>query len=124
MVGAAPENYRYWANLGLYYADQRRYEEAAQALRTAVDKNPRDGTVRDYLGQILLGLGREEEARAEFEAAIAAEPEFAQPYINLAALYLRKGEPEKARPLLAKVSHFPSTGEEAETIARMQRQLP
>jgi Tfp pilus assembly protein PilF len=124
VVRAAPENYRYWANLGLYYADQRRYEEAAQALRTAVDKNPRDGTVRDYLGQILLGLGREEEARAEFEAAIAAEPEFAQPYINLAALYLRKGEPEKARPLLAKVSHFPSTGEEAETIARMQRQLP
>jgi Tfp pilus assembly protein PilF len=123
-VRAAPENYRYWANLGLYYGEQRRYEEAVQALRTAVTKNPREGTVRDYLGQLLQGLGREDEARAEFEAAIAAEPAFAQPYINLAALYLRQGQPEKARPLLATVSHFPSTGEEAETIARLQRELP
>ena len=123
-VHAAPENYRYWANLGLYYADHRRYEEAVQALRTAVAKNPREGTVHDYLGQLLQGLGRDDEARVEFEAAIAAEPAFAQPYINLAALHLRKGEPEKARPLLATVARFPSTGEEAETIARLQRQLP
>ena len=123
-VRAAPENYRYWANLGLYYGDQRRYEEAVQALRTAVAKNPREGTVRDYLGQLLQGLGRDDEARAEFEAAIAAEPAFAQPYINLAVLYLRQGQPEKARPLLATVSRFPSTGEEAETIARLQRELP
>jgi Tfp pilus assembly protein PilF len=124
VVQVAPENYRYWANLGLYYADQRRYEEAVKALRTAVLKNPREGTVHDYLGQLLLGLGREDEALAEFEAAIAAEPAFAQPYINLATLYLRKGQPERARPLLATVSRFPSTGEEAETIARLQRQLP
>jgi tetratricopeptide (TPR) repeat protein len=123
-VRAAPQNYRYWANLGLYYADQRRYEEAVRALRTAVEKNPRDAAVRDYLGQMLQGLGREDEARAEFEAAIAAEPAFAQAYINLAALYLRKGQPERARPLLATVARFPSTGEEAETIARLQRQLP
>jgi len=123
-VRAAPENYRYWANLGLYYADHRRYEEAVQALRTAIVKNPRDGTVHDYLGQLLQGLGRDDEAQAEFEAAIAAEPAFAQPYINLAALHLRKGQPEKARPLLATVARFPSTGEEAETIARLQRQLP
>jgi Tfp pilus assembly protein PilF len=123
-VRGAPENYRYWANLGLYYGDQRRYEEAVQALRTAVAKNPREGTVRDYLGQLLQGLGRDDEARAEFEAAIAAEPALAQPYINLAALYLRTGQPEKARPLLATVARFPSTGEEAETIARLQRELP
>jgi Flp pilus assembly protein TadD len=121
---ASPGNYRYWANLGLYYADQRRYEEAVSALRTAALKNPHDGTVHDYLGQLLQGLGRDDEARSEFEAAIAAEPAFAQPYINLAALHLRKGEPERARPLLATVSRFPSTGEEAETIARLQRQLP
>jgi protein O-mannosyl-transferase len=123
-VRGAPENYRYWANLGLYYGDQRRYEEAVQALRTAVAKNPREGTVRDYLGQLLQGLGRDDEARAEFEAAIGAEPALAQPYINLAALYLRTGQPEKARPLLATVARFPSTGEEAETIARLQRELP
>ena len=115
---------RYWANLGLYYGDQRRYEEAVKALRAAVERNPRDGTVRDYLGQLLQGLGREDEAAAEFEAAIAAEPQFAQPYINLAALHLRRGQPEKARPLLATVARFPSSGEEAEAIARMQRELP
>jgi protein O-mannosyl-transferase len=121
---AAPGNYRYWANLGLYYGEQRRYEEAVKALRTAVERNPTDGTVRDYLGQLLQGLGREDEAAAEFEAAIAAEPQFAQPYINLAALHLRRGQPEKARPLLATVARFPSSGEEAEAIARLQRQLP
>jgi hypothetical protein len=61
------------------------------------------------------------QARAEFGRHAADR--FAQPYINLAALYLRQGQPEKARPLLATVSRFPSTGE-AETIARLQRELP
>ncbi len=33
-----------------------------------------EASVHDYLGQILRGLGRDDEAAAEFEAAIAAEP--------------------------------------------------
>jgi protein O-mannosyl-transferase len=123
-VKAAPENYRYWANLGLYYADQRRYEEAARALRTAAEKSPREASVRDYLGQILLGLGREDEAASEFEAAIAAEPTFAQAYINLATLRLRRGQPAGVREMLATAARYATSAEEAEAIAGLQRQLP
>ena len=97
-VRLGPERYRYWANLGLYYADERRLEEAAAALRVAAEKGPREAAVRDYLGQILVSLGREDEAVAEFEAAIAAEPTFAQPYINLAALWLGQGAARAGPP--------------------------
>ena len=37
---------------------------------------------------------------ASFEAAIAAEPAFAQPHINLAALPRARGDRERARALL------------------------
>ncbi len=95
-----PENHRYWANLGLYYAETGRLERAVPALREAVRRAPQEALVRDYLGQLLLRLGREDEAIAEFEAALTGVPPSAQPYTNLAEVLLRRGQNERARELL------------------------
>jgi tetratricopeptide (TPR) repeat protein len=119
-----PDNYRYWANLGLYYSEKGRPQEAVEALRAAVRQAPRDATVRDYLGQVLAGLGRDEEAVAELEAAIAAEPGFAPAHIDLAAVLLRRGDPERARSLLITASHLPIDPDDAEKIVALQRKLP
>jgi Tfp pilus assembly protein PilF len=119
-----PTNYRYWANLGVYYSEKGRAQDAAAALQAAAQRAPREATVRDYLGQVLRGLGREDEAQAEFEAAIAANPAFAQAYINLAALFLKKGQADRARSLLETAAGLASNADEAQRIAELRRRLP
>jgi tetratricopeptide (TPR) repeat protein len=118
-----PENYRYWANLGVYYGDQGRLPQAVEALRLALQRKP-EASVHDYRGQILLQLGRDDEAAREFEAAISAEPTFATAYANLAALVLKQGDVERARRLVDTGAPFASDAEEAEAFARLRARLP
>lgn len=121
---ADPANYRYWANLGVYYGDHGRPKLAVGALRSALERSPTEASVHDYLGQILRGLGRADEAAAEFEAAISAEPTFAPAYANLAALELERGEVQKARHLVDSGAPFASSSDEAEAFARLRARLP
>jgi Tfp pilus assembly protein PilF len=124
LTQVAPANYRHWANLGVYYGERGRRADAVGALRSALERNPSDAALHDYLGQMLAGLGRDAEAAAAFEAAIAAEPAFAPAYSNLAELRLRAGEPERARALLDAGSRFAGSAEEAEAFARLRARLP
>lgn len=119
-----PRNFRYWANLGVYYAERGRLDEAAAALRAAAREAPQDGAVRDILGVVLERLGRDEEAIRELEAAIAAEPGFAQAHINLAALLLRRGQADRARVLLDTAARLPIEPAEADRIVKLRSQLP
>jgi protein O-mannosyl-transferase len=119
-----PGNPRYWANLGLYYSEHDRLPEAVEPLRRAVEAAPHDGVIRNYLGRVLVGLGRDDEALREFEAALAAEPGFAQTYLDLATLVLERGQPERARSLLQAASRLPLLPEEGDRIVALQRRLP
>ena len=114
----------YWANLGVYYGDRGRLPQAVEALRLALQRKPGEATVHDYRGQLLLQLGRDEEAAAAFEAAISAEPTFATAYANLAALALKQGDEAKARRLVDAGAPFASDAEEAEAFARLRARLP
>ncbi|HVO10229.1 MAG TPA: hypothetical protein VMX54_05685 [Vicinamibacteria bacterium] len=119
-----PGHFRYWANLGLYYAEAGRLQEAVESLRAAVARAPQEAAVRDYLGGVLERLGREDEAVAEYEAALSGVPVSAEPYIHLAAIRLRRGEPQRARALLAQAWRLASTEEQAQRITALQRGLP
>jgi tetratricopeptide (TPR) repeat protein len=121
---ADPSNYRYWANLGVYYGDRGRLAEAVGALRSALERKPGEASVHDYLGQMLQGLGRDDEAAAEFEAAISAEPTFATAYANLAELALKHGDKQKARKLVDAGARFASDSDEAQAFARLRARLP
>jgi len=118
-----PSNYRYWANLGVYYGERGRPAEAVLALRSALQRKPGEAAVHDYLGQLLRGLGRDDEAAAAFEAAIAAEPTFATAYANLAELALQRGDVQRARRLVDSGSPFASDSDEAEAFARLRARL-
>jgi Flp pilus assembly protein TadD len=119
-----PALWRYWSNLGVYYNRTGRPAEAVPAMERAVQAAPRDGVLRDYLGQVLLATGREADAEAAFAAAIAAEPALVLPRIHLAALLLRRGQPERARSELDAAQRLPTEPQEAAAILRLQRQLP
>jgi Tfp pilus assembly protein PilF len=121
-----PTHYRYWANLGVYYSEAGRHDDAARALRRAATEAPQNAAVRDYLGVVLEAAGRVDEAAAEFEAALRAEPDFVQAYINLAALKLKRrtgSDVAEALTLLERARHLPTDPQQAERIMSLHKQL-
>jgi tetratricopeptide (TPR) repeat protein len=124
VVRRFPDNPRYWANLGLYFAEAGRLERALPALREAVRRAPQEALVRDYLGRVLLRLGHEDEAITQFEAALGGVPPSPLPYRDLAGVLLRRGETERARVLLDKAMSLSSTQEETDRINALRRKLP
>jgi tetratricopeptide (TPR) repeat protein len=69
-----------------------RYEEAVGPLRKALELQPELTHVHFYLGHIHNELERYEEAAAAYEAEIAAHPQTAEAYKELARLYVRLGD--------------------------------
>lgn len=67
---------------------QRDREGAAREFAAALELDPSLVDARFNLGQVLFGLGRTDEARAQFEAALAADPEHAGALNGLGALVL------------------------------------
>jgi cytochrome c-type biogenesis protein CcmH/NrfG len=123
-IALDPGDARAWTNLGSYYVQSGRIEEAVRAMRGAVRAAPRDSRIRNNLGLILLALGRESEALAELEAAIAGEPPLAQPRIDLAAVLMSRGQHQRARALLAEASGMVVDPADAERLESLQQRLP
>ena len=63
-----------YSNLGALYDRLGDYKASVGVLREAVRRFPDDAKSRYNLGLALLQIGMKEEARAEFEAALAIEP--------------------------------------------------
>ena len=116
-------NPRYWANLGFWYSEGGQTEKAVTAMRAAVREAPDDAVFRDFLGQLLLRLGRDKDAEVELEAAIALQPEFALAQIDLAAVALRQGSRDRARALLDAASALPLEPDETRRVEELRRQL-
>jgi thioredoxin-like negative regulator of GroEL len=76
--------------LGRYYQGQRRYEQAAEAYRKALDADGSFVEAHNGLGVIYSMQGRYDEAVTEFRAAISQAPNAGHLYNNLGhALYLQ-----------------------------------
>ncbi len=115
-----------------YYAEGRRYDhlgqtaEAEQALRAALERQPRHWPARYALGRMLLDLNRADEAREAFEGALPmrenAAPRYGRarclriqgrldeavaelegltqvPQERILISFQRVGEPERGRPI-------------------------
>jgi protein O-mannosyl-transferase len=120
-----PRDGRMWTNLGILYAHTGRYADALLALQQAAPLvRPQEvSQVQDNLGMILRRLGREDEAMAAFEIAVAADPFRVQPRINLAEILLKRGDRPRARALIEEAAHAPEiTAEEAEWVERFRRE--
>jgi cytochrome c-type biogenesis protein CcmH/NrfG len=64
MTGADPENDMGWFSLGNAYRDAGRSEDAEKALAKAIELNPRSSRAYQLRGQVLIQLGRNDEAAA------------------------------------------------------------
>jgi Tfp pilus assembly protein PilF len=75
-----------WANLGIAYAGQGREAEAEQAWQQALTLAPGEPVAANRLALRHREAGRFQEARALYEAALAAQPEHAASHLNLGIL--------------------------------------
>jgi arylsulfatase A-like enzyme/predicted negative regulator of RcsB-dependent stress response len=80
-----------------HLADERRYDDAAAALRALLERNPRLGDVWSKLGEILVESGRYAEAIDAYKSAIAQSEIFSPDLaLGLGYAYLEAGRPQDA----------------------------
>jgi tetratricopeptide (TPR) repeat protein len=72
---AEPNNPAYLDSLGWAYFKMNRLDLAEPNLRRAARDRPRDSAVQDHWGDLLLKLGRREEAVAAWKRALAGDGE-------------------------------------------------
>lgn len=76
LVRKEPANWRAFGCLGVALAKQHREAEALDALRRAVQLQPRNASLRYNLGQVYQLAGNHLEALHSFEAALRADPQY------------------------------------------------
>ena len=83
-------------NLGKILYNQRRYEEALDPARVAVEQRPDYSGTHATLGAILRGLGRFEEAETHLRRAIALNPQEHYAHLDLGKALYNQGRYEEA----------------------------
>ena len=83
-VSLAPNDYRFWMELGGALEQGGEIEKAEKAMRTAVKLAPAYAFPRWYLGNLLVREGRYSEAFAELQRASDANEKFQAQLFNLA----------------------------------------
>jgi len=78
--------------LGVVYLYQRKYSDAAQEHRKAIELNPKSAISRNNLAAALFEMGQESEALSIIEKAIEMEPQLQYSYLHLARLNIRSGK--------------------------------
>jgi tetratricopeptide (TPR) repeat protein len=78
-AGLSPNDYRFWVSLGIAREQTGDTSGAEQALRRAVALAPFYANPRWHLGNLLLRIGRYDEAFAELRTASEADPDGLRP---------------------------------------------
>ncbi len=76
-----------WANLALIYIKQQQYEKADEAIKSALEKNPKMAQALNMAGVIAKQKGNISEARGFYEKALISKPDYAIAHYNLALLF-------------------------------------
>lgn len=94
--------------------------EAEQQLNAILKVAPNEPGALNLLGAIRAQQGRLDDAEALFARAVRGDSRFAGPHMNLAYLYLLKGQPEKTIAELKEVLRLePANADAAHKLARL-----
>jgi superkiller protein 3 len=85
---------------GLAALKENRVEDALADLTEAKREHPKDARIRNFLGIVLVRLGKNEEAATEYREAIRLNPQMEDAYRNLGFLKWNEHELEPAREAL------------------------
>jgi tetratricopeptide (TPR) repeat protein len=89
--------------LGYMELHRGNYDKAIEYMQKYAFLAPDQANPHDSLGDVLMVLGRYEEAEAEFRAAVTMQPDFYYSLINLGRTYLARGQLSTGLDILEKV---------------------
>lgn len=95
MLRLAPNDYRNYNGLHIFYSGRGEYEKALTAIRRAVDLNPHHVLYMSLSG-ILLKLGRLDEAIVAAKRSIEIKSTLLESRLSLGDLWLKKGNRAEA----------------------------
>lgn len=87
-------------NLGYLAMAQARFADAEEQFRIYAYVAPDQANPHDSLGELLSLVGRYDEARAEFERALAIRPDFCASYEHLVGIAVFEGKSEAMQPIV------------------------
>ena len=104
VVGKSPGKARGYNNLGAAYTDAGSWQKGGVALNRALVLDPTNAEAYYNLGRLYLGFpDRAGEAVAALKTAIRLKPDYEDAFVNLAAAYIRVGNPAESIRILERV---------------------
>ncbi|MFB3921569.1 MAG: sulfatase-like hydrolase/transferase [Terriglobia bacterium] len=85
------------ADYGVTLVRLQRYSEALPVFSKAISLGYQEATGYNFMANALMAEGRADEAVRAYEKAIALDPKYPTPMVNLALHYQQTGDREKAR---------------------------
>ncbi|MFA4839416.1 MAG: tetratricopeptide repeat protein [Candidatus Neomarinimicrobiota bacterium] len=114
-----------YLSLGKAYLNVGKFDRGADALKKAVQRNPSDPEAREILAQVLFLTGKTKEAQREYEILARERPNDPEIQFQIAAIYLKNNQPDRALKIYAAVFAADSTRldalEKAAEIAFLQK---
>jgi tetratricopeptide (TPR) repeat protein len=96
-IKAFPETFpKAYVQLGVFYVQEGRLDEAIQQYKKALSINPRYDEAHNNLGFVYINKGMFDEAIEELETTLTINPNLMEAHINLGLVYSKKGMPSEA----------------------------
>jgi arylsulfatase A-like enzyme/Flp pilus assembly protein TadD len=92
-----PQFAQAYGEYGETLVQMQRLQEAVRAMQKSVDLGYRNAFLYNVLGNALAALGNSQGARSAYEQAIQIDSKYVEPYANLAVLWDRLGDHNKAQ---------------------------
>ncbi|MFT5232068.1 MAG: tetratricopeptide (TPR) repeat protein [Candidatus Krumholzibacteriia bacterium] len=89
--------------LGYFELNRGNYKKAIEHMQKYSFLAPDLANPHDSLGEVLMVIGRYEEAELEFHLAVKMQPDFFASLINLGKIYIARGEVDRGVRVLEKV---------------------
>lgn len=96
LIGTHIADASFWQTLGEARLDNGEFVGAEEAFRKAIELDPGSASAHYGLGYLLQLRDRLPEAIAAYQLAVKADPYKAEAFGNLAAAYLKIGDPKRA----------------------------
>ncbi|MFO7608249.1 MAG: tetratricopeptide repeat protein [Candidatus Krumholzibacteriia bacterium] len=104
--------------LGYLELARANYDKAIEYMQKYAFLAPDLANPHDSLGEVLMTIGRYEEAEQEFRAALKMQPDFYHSMINLARVYLARGQIRTGKEILVKVRDLVAGSELEKNVDR------
>ena len=112
MLEWAPSDSDGWYNLGRTKYNENRFAEAISAFQQCLKLDPKNVKAEDNLGLSFAGMGRNEEAAAAYQKAIAWQEQSLaknpRPYMDLGSLLIDENRSKEAVPFLLRAVEIDS----------------